>query len=69
MAINNLQVAPYLAFKTRCEYIRVALTTASLLSIVLNSKQETTNFLYNLDLVHNHLIFFLSFPSSSIPSE
>ena len=44
MAIYKMQVAPYLAFKTRREYIRVALTTASLLSTVLNSKQETTNF-------------------------
>ena len=54
MAINKMQVAPYLAFKTRREYIRVALTPASLLSTVLYSKQETTHFLYNLHLVHNH---------------
>ena len=40
MAINNMQVASYLAFKIRREYIRVALTTASLLLTVLNSKQD-----------------------------
>jgi hypothetical protein len=40
-AINLLQVVSWPAFKTRREYIRVDLTTASLLSTVLKTGQET----------------------------
>ncbi|NOT13145.1 MAG: hypothetical protein HOP23_15140 [Methylococcaceae bacterium] len=42
MTINLLQVVSKLTFKTRREYIRVALTTASLLSSVLKTCQEIT---------------------------
>jgi hypothetical protein len=42
MAMNNTQVAYYLAFKTRREYVHVALTTASLLSTVLKTREQTT---------------------------
>jgi hypothetical protein len=41
MAVNLSQVVFCLSFKTRHEYIPVALATASLLSTVLKTKQKT----------------------------
>jgi len=42
MAMYKPQVASNLSFKTRREYIHVALLTASLLSTALKNRLETT---------------------------
>jgi len=42
MAMNKTQAASILFLKTRREYIRIALMTASLLSTVLKNSMETT---------------------------
>ena len=54
MSINKLQVISCLAFKTRREYFHVTLTTASLLSTVLKTRQETSTEINYLWFVHSH---------------